>query len=129
MTFQKNESAACLNTESASSQVMPMHTVKLGTRELIVLMELTSNAIEGDRFRYPDESAAKRIHQKAEAALGFERATRLAEDVVTSDDDSTEEPEASKDQLRDSPASAEIVYRGPSLDELLGKGLSAENFR
>lgn len=109
---------------------MPMHTVKLGTREMIVLMELTSNAIEGDRFRYPDESATKRIHQKAEAALRFERATRLAEDVVTSDDDSAErESEASEDQPRGSTASAKIVYRGPSLDELLGEGLSADNFR
>jgi hypothetical protein len=108
---------------------MPMHTVELGTRELIVLMELTSNAIEGDRFRYPDESAAKRIHQKAEAALGFERATRLTEDVVDSGDNSPEESEASEEQPRGSPASAEIVYRGPSLDELLGKGLSADNFR
>ena len=45
---------------------MPMHTVELGTRELIVIMELTSRAIEGDRFRYPDKSAAKRVHQKAE---------------------------------------------------------------
>jgi hypothetical protein len=111
---------------------MPMHTIELGTRELIVLMELTSNVIEGDRFRYPDESAAKRIHQKAEAALGFERATRLAEDVVTSDDESADnerESEASEEQPRGSPASAEIVYRGPSLDELLGEGLSTDNFR
>ncbi|RCU47884.1 hypothetical protein DU504_11625 [Haloplanus salinus] len=103
---------------------MPMHTVELGTRELIVLMELTSKAIEGDRFRYPDESAAKRLHQKAEAALGFERASRLIEDTEPTQE--TEQKENSDDA---SPESHEIVYRGPSLDELLGAGLSADNFR
>jgi len=102
-----------------------MHTVELGTRELIVIMELTSKAIEDDRFRYPDESAAKRIHQKAEAVLGFERASRLVEDT----DPTESESEASEEQSRGSPASAEIVYRGPSLDDLLGEGLRSDNFR
>jgi len=100
---------------------MPIHTVELGTRELIVLMELTSNAIEGDRFRYPDKSAAKRIHQKAEAALGFERATRLVEDTEPENEEVSEHKET--------PGSSEIVYCGPSLKKLLGEENSTNGFQ
>ncbi|AXG05665.1 hypothetical protein DU500_04005 [Haloplanus rubicundus] len=101
---------------------MPNHTVELGTRELTLLMELVSEAIEEGRYHYPDESALRRMHRKAEAALGTGSGSAVIEESETTaetDDD------LGSDELRDS----EISYCGPSLDDLLGDSGESEKFR
>jgi hypothetical protein len=105
----------------AISLPMPTHSVEFGSRELILLMELVSEATEEGRYHYADESALRRMHRKAEMALGFEGGSAVGEE-----EESQTDPNGNPDseELRDS----EICYRGPSLDDLLGES-EENNFR
>jgi len=101
---------------------MPTHSVEFDSRELILLMELVSEALEEGRYHYPDESALRRMHRKAEAELGFKRGSAAVEE----EDSQTEaDRDPAGEVLRDS----EIFYRGPSLVDLLGESADSESFR
>jgi len=101
---------------------MPIHSVELDTRELILLMELTAEAIDDGRYPYAEEHTLRRMHEKAEGALGFERPSR-----------SIEEEEFRAETGGDSDANdienSEIFYRGPSLTDVLEDAEDGEGFR
>lgn len=118
---QITESTTGLNTPVRFSLLMPTHSVELDTRELILLMELTSEAIDDGRYPYAEEHTLRRMHEKAERALGFEPPSQPIEEEGSRD-------RANRDPDGEEPSDSEIFYRGPSLTDLLEDSDDSEKF-
>jgi len=119
---QITESTTWLNTPVRFSLLMPTHSVELDTRELILLMELTSEAIDDGRYPYAEEHTLRRMHEKAERALGFEPPSQPIKEEESRDG-------TDRDSSGEVPSDSEIFYRGPSLTDLLEDSDDSEKFQ